>query len=153
MLKDEHHKRRQEQRHAQDAAPHLPRQLPLARPRVHPLHDAEYVKGAKDVKDLEEQVPHRVLPEDVEVARAKHERVQALRDERDALGRAVAVDGKDEDAFRQGVGQVAQDAEDLWRLACVPSRRGSPRTFHAPMVAAGTGRWSRATGEALRDAP
>ncbi|KAJ6442577.1 mannosylphosphorylation protein (Mnn4) [Purpureocillium lavendulum] len=112
-LKDEHHKWRQHERDAQDAAAHLPRQLALARPRVDPLHDAEDVKRRQDVEDLEEQVPHRVLDEDVEVARAEDEGVEALRDKGHALGGPVAVDGKDEDAFRQGVGQVAQDAEDL----------------------------------------
>lgn len=40
--------------------------------------------------------------------------VEALGDEGHAFGAGVAVDGVDEDAFREEVGYVAQDAEDLF---------------------------------------
>ena len=35
-------------------------------------------------------------------------------DKGNAFGAGIAVDGVDEDAFREEVGQVAQDAEDLF---------------------------------------
>ena len=77
------------------------------------MHYTEDVKGRCDVKDLEDQVPWELFRKDVEVAGAEHERVKDLGDERDTLGASVAVDGEDEDAFREGVGQVAQDSEEL----------------------------------------
>jgi len=40
-----------------------------------------------------------------------------LCDERHAFGRRVGVDGPDEDAFRDGVGDVPEDAENLMLLA------------------------------------
>ena len=99
LLKDQHGKRRQNNRSSQHRSAKLPRQLPLARPGVDPLHDAENVKGGEDVEGLEDDVPGGVLTEEVEVAGAEDEGVEDLGDEGDAFGGAVAVDGVDEDAF------------------------------------------------------
>ncbi|CAG1994984.1 unnamed protein product [Fusarium graminearum] len=141
-LKDEHDDWRQDEGAAKNDSANLPRDLTLAGTRVDPLHDGQNINRRKDVKDLEDNVPWHTLSKQVEIAGAEDESVQDLRDEGDALGAAVAVDGEDEDAFREGVGQVAQNTEELDRdcqlwgfhhgciLECV-------RTFHAPIVRAG----------------
>lgn len=81
------------------------------------MHYTKDVEGRCDVEDLEDQVPWELFREYVEVAGAKDERVKDLGDERDTLGASVAVDGEDEDAFGEGVGQVAQDTEELRQVS------------------------------------
>lgn len=54
---------------------------------------------------------------EVEVAGAEDGGVEDLGDEGDALGAAVAVDGEDEDAFGEEVGQVAHDTEELGQVS------------------------------------
>jgi hypothetical protein len=102
-LEDHHDKGRQNQRASQDKRAELPSNLPLTRARVEPLHDAQDVETREQVEDLEDEVPNIALHEDVEVSCAEHEGVEELGDERDALCRAVSVDGEDENAFRSGV--------------------------------------------------
>ena len=87
--------------------------LALPRPRIHSQHQEQNVHAAQDVEYLEDGVPGRVELEDVEVAGHEDAAVEGLRDEGDAFGALVAVDGEDEDAFREGVRDVAEDAEDL----------------------------------------
>lgn len=95
------------------------------------MHYTEDVEGRCDVEDLEDQVPWELFRKDVEVAGAKDERVKDLGDERDTLGAAVAVDGEDEDAFGEGVGQVAQDTEELQQLSVCNQENGE-RMFQRP---------------------
>jgi hypothetical protein len=113
LLKDHHDERRQDQRSAQHKSTKLPRDFPLARARVHPLHDSQDIEARQQIEDLEHEVPDIALNEDIEVPRAEDEGVEELGDERYTLGRAIAMDGEDEDAFGRSVRQVADNAEDL----------------------------------------
>lgn len=78
------------------------------------MHNSKDVDRRDDVEDLEHDVPWYRLDEEVEVTCAEDEGVEDLGDEGDALSAPVAMDGEDEDAFGEGVGQVAQDTEELW---------------------------------------
>lgn len=113
-LKDEHDEWRQDKRATEDDGANLPSNLTLTRSRVDPLHNSKNVDRRDDVEDLEHDVPWYRLDEEVEVTCAEDEGVEDLRDERDALSASVSMDSEDEDAFGEGVGQVAQDTEELW---------------------------------------
>jgi len=115
LLKNHHHQRRSHSTTHQTRSPQLPRLLALPRPRIHSQHQEQNVHAAQDVEYLEDGVPGRVELEDVEVAGHEDAAVEGLRDEGDAFGALVAVDGEDEDAFREGVRDVAEDAEDVHR--------------------------------------
>lgn len=99
LLKDHHHHRRTNRAPHQTRSAQLPRLLALPRARVHPQHQEQDVHAAQDVEDLQDRVPRCVELEDVEVASHEDGAVKGLRDEGDALGALVAVDGEDEDAF------------------------------------------------------
>jgi hypothetical protein len=112
-LKDEHDEWRQDKRATEDDGANLPSNLTLTRSRVDPLHNSKDVDRRDDVENLEHDVPWYRLDEEVEVTCAEDEGVEDLRDEGDALSASIAMDSEDEDAFGEGVGQVAQDTEEL----------------------------------------
>jgi hypothetical protein len=78
------------------------------------LHNSKDVDRRDDVEDLEHDVPWYRLDEEIEVSGAEDEGVEDLGDEGDTLSAPVSMDSEDEDAFGEGVGQVAQDTEELW---------------------------------------
>jgi hypothetical protein len=112
-LKNEHDKGGQDERATEDDGTNLPGHLTLARSRVDPLHDSKDIDRRYNVEDLEYNIPWQSLDKEVEVSGAEDDGVEDLRDEGDALSASVAMNGEDEDAFREGVGQVAQNSEEL----------------------------------------
>lgn len=138
-LKDEHDDRRQNERAAKNNGTDLPRHFTLAGSRVDPLHNSKDVNRGKDVKDLEDDVPRHTLPEQIEVSGAEDQSVEHLGNKGDTLCAAVSVDGEDEDTFREGVGQVAQNTEELQNVSqsLMFGVVVSQRTFHAPIVKGG----------------
>jgi hypothetical protein len=112
-LKDEHDEGGQDEGAAEDDGTNLPGHLTLAGSRVDPLHDSKDIDRRYNIEDLEYDVPWQSLDKKVEVPGAEDKGVENLRDEGDTLSASVAMDGEDEDAFGEGVGQVAQNSEEL----------------------------------------
>ena len=116
LFKDHHGEGAEHKAASKHDGAQLPRNFSLAAPREHPLHGAQDVEARDQVEGLEDDVPCWVrLPgvEQVEVARAEDDRVESLRDQRNTLCGAVAVDGEDQDQLREDVGDVSQVAEEL----------------------------------------
>lgn len=117
-LKDEHDEGGQDEGATEDDGTNLPGHLTLAGSRVDPLHDSKDINRRYNIEDLEYDVPWQSLDKKVEVSGAEDEGVEDLRDEGDALSASVAMDSEDEDAFGEGVGQVAQNSEEIERAHC-----------------------------------
>lgn len=79
------------------------------------MHNTQDVERCDNVCYFEYRVPCRALSEQIEISRAEDDSVEALCDERHALGAAVSMDGEDEDALGEHVDEVAQDTKDLGR--------------------------------------
>lgn len=136
FLKDQHGEGAQDGAASQHHGAQLPRNLPLPAPGEHPLHHTKDIEARDEVKRLEYDVPCRVRfrrVEEVEVTRAEDASVEDLSDERDALCRSIAVDGEDQDKFREDMGDVSQVAKDLSEVSkasdCTRGWLGRP-TFH-----------------------
>lgn len=112
-LKDQHNKWGKNSTAHKRYSSKLPRLLPFPCPRIHTQHQEQNVQRAQDIEDLEHKIPQRAAHKQIKISGYKYEAVEALRDEGHAFGAGVAVNGIDEDAFREEVGNVAQDAEDL----------------------------------------
>lgn len=85
------------------------------------MHNSENINRRKDVEDLEDDVPWYTFSKQVEVPGTKDKGVKDLRDEGDTLGASVSVDSEDEDTFREGVGQIAQNTEELREVVSLAS--------------------------------
>ena len=118
-LKNQLHNRRGDQAPRGTVQPQLVALFPFPGPSIYAHHEKDDVCAANNIEHLQEKVPphlpvpKRGQPEEVEVAGAEDGNIQDLRDERDALGRLVAVDGPYQDELGDGVGHVAEDAEDV----------------------------------------
>lgn len=115
LLEYHHDERRRNQTTTKTKCAKFPCLLTLSSARIHTKHDKQDVEGRENVEYLEDEVPPGVNVEEIEVARAEDKGVESLGDQRHTLARLVTVDGNYEDAFREGVGDVPQDAEYLCR--------------------------------------
>lgn len=94
----------------------LPGVLLLSSPREDSHHQVNNVCAGDDVEDLEDSVPPIIPwrhPEEIKVASAEDEDIEELGEERHPFGALVAMDCVHQNAFRRGVGEISQDAEDV----------------------------------------
>jgi len=113
LLKSQHHERRQNSTSHETRPSKLPRLLPLPRPRVDPYHQKYDVQRACNVEDLDDEVPHAIYLEEIQVSGDEDETVEGLRDEGYPLGGAVRMDRVYEDAFREDMRDVAENTKDV----------------------------------------
>lgn len=115
-LKQQTHQGRADRAPGQRPDGQLPPILLFPRARKHAHHDEDDIGRCGQVEELQHKVPPAEPwrhPEKIEIAGGEDEAVEQLGQETDTLGRLVAVNGPDEDAFGGRVRDIAEDAEDV----------------------------------------
>lgn len=115
-LKQQTHQGRADRAPGQRPDGQLPPILLFPRARKHAHHDEDDIGRCGQVEELQHKVPPAEPwrhPEEIEIAGGEDEAVEQLGQETDTLGRLVAVNGPDEDAFGGRVRDIAEDAEDV----------------------------------------
>lgn len=118
-LKQEAHHRTRDQTSAQTVHSQLPCILLFPRPRIHPHHQEHDIRAARDVQNLEYEIPPAPPwrhPKEIEISRSEDQDVEELSQEGDALGGLVVVDGPYEDALGGRVRYVALEVGQRKRL-------------------------------------
>jgi hypothetical protein len=71
----------------------------------------------------------------VQVPTYEHNSIEVLCDQRDTLGRRIAVDGEYDYAFAEEVGEISQDAEGLVLESACSTMKRDGRTLNASIGA------------------